>query len=55
MATKEQIKEAILSTTGYPIIGAIVENVDALVDAIYLLDNPAKTKEVRILEASETR
>ena len=55
MATKEQIREAIMATTGNPIVGAIVENVDALVDAIYLLDNPANTKEVRILEASETR
>lgn len=55
MATKDEIKQTILDTTGNPVIGAIVENVDALVEAIYLLDNPAPTKQTRVLVPDETR
>jgi hypothetical protein len=55
MANKDEIKKAILDTTDNPIVGAIVENVDALVEAIYLLDNPVSAKEVRVVTPDETR
>lgn len=55
MATKEEIKKAILDTAGNPIVGAIVETVDALVESIYLIDNPAPVKEARVVTPDETR
>lgn len=55
MATREEIKQAILTAAHDPIIGAIVENVDALVEAVYLLDNPAPAQEVRVVFPDETR
>ena len=55
MATKAQIIEAILLAANNPIIGAIVENVDALAEAVFLLDNPAPTVETRVITPDETR
>lgn len=55
MATKEQIVKAILDAANNPIIGAIVENVDALAEAVFLLDNPAPTVETRVVVPDETR
>jgi hypothetical protein len=56
MATVDQIKQAILASVNNPIIGAIVENVDALAEAVYLLDNPALTvNETRVITPDETR
>jgi len=54
VASKEEIKKAILDATNNPIIGVIVETVDDVVEAIYNLDNlPAK--EVRVVVPEETR
>jgi len=55
MATQEEIKQAILTAAGDPIIGAIVENVDALAKAVFQLENPAPAKETRVLVPDETR
>jgi hypothetical protein len=55
MATKAQIVKAILEAANNPIVGAIVENVDALAEAVYLLDNPAPTVETRVVVPDETR
>lgn len=55
MATKEQIKKAILNASGNPESGVVVENVDTWAQAIWELDNEVKPKEVRVVEAKETR
>jgi hypothetical protein len=55
VASQEQIKQAILTAANNPIIGAIVENVDALAEAVFLLDNPAPTVETRVVMPEETR
>jgi hypothetical protein len=55
MATKEQIKEAILKASGNPETGVVRDNVDTWAQAIWELDNAVKPKEVRVLEAKETR
>ncbi|NBU23746.1 MAG: hypothetical protein EBS38_07570 [Actinobacteria bacterium] len=49
MATKDQIKKAILDVAGNPDSGAIKELVDAWADAIVDLDSPTPSKP----EASE--
>ena len=62
MATKEQIKKAILEVAGKPISGVISDLADAWADAIYSIDNPKATanapaveKETRITKPEETR
>lgn len=58
MATKEQIKAALLGAAGNPSSGAIVDIVDEMVQAIMALDNKkASTPDVsvRIVESKETR
>lgn len=66
MATKAEIKEAILKASGNPESGVVFKNVDAWADAIVALDAPTKptekveekskpTKETRTLSAEETR
>lgn len=58
MATKEQIKKAILNASGNPESGVVVENVDAWAEAVWALDNVASSKsdkEVRVVEVKETR
>lgn len=55
MATKEQIKQAILNAAGNPDTGVVKEHADAWAEAIWLLDNPKSDKEVRVIEAKETR
>ena len=55
MATKEQIKEAILKASGNPDSGIVRDNVDTWAQAIWELDNEVKQKEVRVIEAKETR
>lgn len=53
MATKEQIRKAILDLSGNPDTGIVAENVDAWAQAIVDLDKPVK--ETRVVEAQETR
>lgn len=55
MATKEQIKEAILKASGHPDTGLVRDNVDTWAQAVWELDNEVKPKEVRVIEAKETR
>jgi hypothetical protein len=55
MATQEEIKQTILTAAGNPIIGAIVENVDALAKAVFQLENPAPAQETRVVVPDETR
>ena len=55
MATKEQIKKAILEASGNPEYGIVRDNVDTWAQAVWELDNEVKPKEVRVVEAKETR
>jgi hypothetical protein len=55
MATKEQIKDAILKASGRPDTGIVRDNVDTWAQAIWELDNEVQAKEVRVIEAKETR
>jgi hypothetical protein len=55
MATKEQIKQAILKASGNPDSGLVSDNVDTWAQAVWELDNEVKPKEVRVVEAKETR
>jgi hypothetical protein len=63
MATKEDIKKAILKVAGNPEAGAIFQLADAMAEAVVGLDAPVRsaassyepTKETRILKADETR
>jgi hypothetical protein len=55
MATKEQIKQAILKASGNPDSGLVNDNVDTWAQAVWELDNEVKPKEVRVVEAKETR
>jgi hypothetical protein len=55
MATIEQIKKAILDVSGNPDSGLVCDNVDTWAQAVWELDNEVKPKEVRVVEAKETR
>jgi hypothetical protein len=56
MATKEEIKKAILEVSGNPDSGIVRDNVDTWAQAVWELDNEVKpAKEVRVVEAKETR
>jgi hypothetical protein len=57
MASKEEIKRAILKAAGDPDSGVVKENVDTWAEAVWALDNESSKldKEVRIIEAKETR
>jgi hypothetical protein len=55
MASKEQIKSAILKASGNPDSGIVADNVDTWAQAVWELDNEVKPKEVRVVEAKETR
>lgn len=58
MATKEQIKQAILEAAGNPSAGAIAEIADELAKAVWQLDNKNSVnpaKEVRVVDTKETR
>jgi hypothetical protein len=55
MASKEAIKDAILKAAGNPDTGLVRDNVDTWAQAIWELDNEVKPKEVRVVEAKETR
>jgi hypothetical protein len=61
MATKEQIKKAILDVAGNPVSGVVADLADAWAEAVYALDNPTQLKaavpsaEKRVVEPQETR
>lgn len=58
MASKEQIKKAILAVAGNPESGVVAEYADKWADAIVALDAPEKAspdKEVRTISPAEKR
>lgn len=58
MATKEQIKNAILEVAGNPESGIIAELADKFADAVAKLDSaasPSAEKEIRVNQAKEVR
>jgi hypothetical protein len=58
MATKDQIKKAILEVAGNPISGAIADLADSMADAVVAIDTPAfagEAKEARVTKPTETR
>lgn len=57
MATKQEIKEAILKAAGYPSVGVIAEMADELAEAVAGLEqkNSTPAKEVRVVESKEIR
>lgn len=61
MATKEQIKKAILGVAGNPESGLIFDLADALADAVVAIDAPTPAeakpadKEIRVTKPTETR
>jgi hypothetical protein len=57
---KDQIKDVILKTAGYPESGVIAELADAMATAIVEIDTPEikkfePVKETRVIESKETR
>lgn len=58
MATKDQIKNAILEVAGNPISGAIADLADSMADAVVAIDTPAvvgEVKEARVTKPTEIR
>lgn len=57
MATKEEIKAAILNVAGNPSVGVIAEMADQFADAVAALEekNSTPAKEVRVVESKEIR
>jgi len=58
MATKDEIKAAILATAGNPSVGVVKDIADDLAQAVWELDNKNSVnpaKEVRVTSPIETR
>jgi len=58
MATKDEIKTAILKAAGNPSVGVIADMADDLAKAIFDLDNKNSynpAKEARVMDTKETR
>jgi hypothetical protein len=57
MATKEQIKDAILKAAGNPETGVIADMADQFAEAVLSLEekSSAPAKEVRVVESKEIR
>jgi hypothetical protein len=58
MATKDEIKKAILKTAGNPSVGVIADLADDLAKAVWELDNTnsySPAKEARVVDSKETR
>jgi len=58
MATKDEIKAAILKTAGNPSSGAFADLAEQLAKAVWELDNKNSinpAKEVRVIDSKETR
>ena len=60
MMNKDQVKDVILRTAGYPESGAIKDIADALADAIIKIDEPEikkyePVKETRVVGSNEVR
>jgi len=48
MATRNEIKKAILAAVGNPSSGVIADNADVIADAVVALDAPAKVEEPKV-------
>ena len=57
MATKQEIKEAILNAAGNPSVGVIAEMADQFAEAVLNLEekSSAPAKETRVVESKEIR
>ena len=58
MASKDEIKNAILKASGNPSVGVIAEMADDLAQAVWELDNTNSynpAKEARVVDSKETR
>jgi hypothetical protein len=58
MASKDEIKKAILRAAGEPSVGIIAEMADDLAKAVWELDNTNSynpAKEARVVDSKETR
>lgn len=60
MATKDEIKNAILKVAGDPVSGAIKDLAESMAEAVHAIDNPpsslrVETKENRVTKPAETR
>jgi hypothetical protein len=58
MASKEEIKKAILRAAGNPSVGVIADIADDLAKAVWELDNTNSynpAKEARVVDSKETR
>jgi hypothetical protein len=58
MATKEEIKNAILKTAGNPSVGIIADMAEELAKAVWEIDNKnfnSPAKEARVIDIKETR
>jgi hypothetical protein len=64
MASKDEIKKAILKAAGNPSVGVFADMADDLAQAVWELDNTANTantnshnpaKEARVVDIKETR
>jgi hypothetical protein len=58
MASKEDIKKAILKAAGNPSVGVFADMADDLAQAVWELDNTnshAPAKEARVVDIKETR
>jgi hypothetical protein len=58
MASKDEIKKAILKAAGNPSVGTIAEMADDLAQAVWELDNTNSynpAKEARVVDSKETR
>jgi hypothetical protein len=57
MATKQEIKDAILKSAGYPSVGVIADLADQFAEAVVALEEKSSTpaKEARVVEPKEIR
>jgi hypothetical protein len=58
MASKDEIKKAILKAAGNPSVGAIADMADEIANAVWELDNTNSynpAKEARVVDSKETR
>jgi hypothetical protein len=58
MATKDEIKAAILKAAGNPSVGVVADIADDLANAVWELDNKNSynpAKEARVVDIKETR
>jgi hypothetical protein len=57
MATKQEIKDAILKSAGNPSVGVIAEMADQFAQAVLELEEKSSTpaKETRVVESKEIR